>query len=111
MPSKRRASVKASSGSPKPTSPKKVKLTEEPQPTPLSSPKGASSKEIGDHEEVDNSESRFLGEPLPADEARERWPHRYQEKVSVVLIIVVVIIFLVFFFFLLCFYNLSFCVH
>lgn len=80
MPSKRRASVKASSGSPKPTSPKKVKLTGESQPTPLRSPKGASLQEIGDHEEVDSSESRFLGEPLPADEARERWPHRYQEK-------------------------------
>lgn len=107
MPSKRRASVKASSGSPKPTSPKKVKLTGESQPTPLSSPKGASLQEIGDHEEVDSSESRFLGEPLPADEARERWPHRYQEKVSVILIIIVIIFFgFLFLFFLLCFYDL-----
>lgn len=34
-------------------------------------------------EDGDGSEAKFLGEPVPANEAKTRWPERYQEKVMV----------------------------
>lgn len=30
---------------------------------------------------LDDEESRFSGDPFPADEARRRWPERYRLKV------------------------------
>lgn len=30
-------------------------------------------------EDDDEGETRFLGEPVPDEEARKRWPHRYQK--------------------------------
>ncbi|XP_012835278.1 PREDICTED: DNA (cytosine-5)-methyltransferase CMT3-like [Erythranthe guttata] len=32
-----------------------------------------------EEEEDDEGDAEFLGEPVPADEARKRWPHRYQK--------------------------------
>ncbi|KAH7656558.1 DNA (cytosine-5-)-methyltransferase protein [Dioscorea alata] len=33
--------------------------------------------------ELDNdSDNNFLGDPIPDDEAREKWPHRYQKKAT-----------------------------
>ncbi|XP_059667350.1 DNA (cytosine-5)-methyltransferase CMT3-like [Cornus florida] len=45
-----------------------------------SPPRSTSSKRVVDENEkksVDEDESRFIGEPVPEDEARQRWPHRY----------------------------------
>ncbi|XP_024988363.1 DNA (cytosine-5)-methyltransferase CMT3-like [Cynara cardunculus var. scolymus] len=33
-----------------------------------------------DEEDEDEVESRFIGDPVPDDEARQRWPHRYLRK-------------------------------
>ncbi|KAK9052038.1 hypothetical protein SSX86_028666 [Deinandra increscens subsp. villosa] len=34
----------------------------------------------------DDEETRFVGDPVPADEARRRWPHRYLEKKKIVVV-------------------------
>ncbi|KAI3823341.1 hypothetical protein L1987_04776 [Smallanthus sonchifolius] len=31
----------------------------------------------------DDDEARFIGKPVPADQAREKWPHRYESKKKV----------------------------
>ncbi|KAG8387340.1 hypothetical protein BUALT_Bualt02G0011300 [Buddleja alternifolia] len=37
-------------------------------------------KDSDGDEEEDDVDARFLGEPVPAEEARQRWPHRYQKN-------------------------------
>uniref|UniRef100_A0A7N0V2P6 DNA (cytosine-5-)-methyltransferase n=1 Tax=Kalanchoe fedtschenkoi TaxID=63787 RepID=A0A7N0V2P6_KALFE len=34
----------------------------------------------GEKSEMRSGEDRFIGEPVPAEEARVKWPHRYQEQ-------------------------------
>ncbi|GLT82370.1 hypothetical protein SLE2022_007530 [Rubroshorea leprosula] len=36
-----------------------------------------------DEEDGDVPDARFIGDPVPDEEARERWPKRYEGKVSV----------------------------
>ena len=35
----------------------------------------------GEHDDDDEQEARFLGDPVPDGEARQRWPKRYEVKV------------------------------
>lgn len=35
----------------------------------------------GEHDDDDEPEARFLGDPVPDGEARQRWPKRYEVKV------------------------------
>lgn len=60
---------------------KKVKVKEEPKSQPSG---GASSANVGPPEKLDEasddeeSECRFLGDPIPQEEARTQWPKRYR---------------------------------
>lgn len=60
---------------------KKMKVEEEPKSQPDG---GASSAIVGPPEKLEEasdeekSECRFLGDPIPQEEARGRWPKRYQ---------------------------------
>lgn len=42
----------------------------------------ATSTVDGTGSDDEGSNSRFVGDPVPEEEARRRWPKRYQEKVN-----------------------------
>ncbi|XP_028051822.1 DNA (cytosine-5)-methyltransferase CMT3 isoform X1 [Camellia sinensis] len=63
---------------------KKSKRREDPNNEARSgSPQSPPTKKPNRHlkeEEEEQDDARFIGEPVPDDEARQRWPHRYMEK-------------------------------
>lgn len=44
---------------------------------------GVAVKKAGDGEDGEADNSCFIGDPVPAEEARRRWPHRYPEMVYI----------------------------
>ncbi|XAR60439.1 DNA (cytosine-5-)-methyltransferase [Bertholletia excelsa] len=82
MPSKRKASSRASSSSTKKSKLEDTNghltLKEEAATVTIESRAPPSKKTRGRDE--DDEASRLIGEPVPNNEARQRWPHRYQEK-------------------------------
>ncbi|GJU07451.1 putative DNA (cytosine-5)-methyltransferase CMT1 [Tanacetum coccineum] len=58
-------------------------------PVPVNEPVVAVNEEVVPMNVVEDNEDedvRFVGKPVPADEARARWPHRYETKARVKLI-------------------------
>ncbi|GJX88625.1 hypothetical protein Tco_0340639, partial [Tanacetum coccineum] len=55
-------------------------------PVPVNEPVVAVNEEVVPMNVVEDNEDedvRFVGKPVPADEARVRWPHRYETKARV----------------------------
>ncbi|GKA07175.1 hypothetical protein Tco_0686399, partial [Tanacetum coccineum] len=55
-------------------------------PAPVNEPVVAVNEEVVPMNVVEDNEDedvRFVGKPVPADEARARWPHRYETKARV----------------------------
>ncbi|PSR86881.1 DNA (cytosine-5)-methyltransferase [Actinidia chinensis var. chinensis] len=78
MPSKRKDSSRSGSSSETESS-KKLKRHEEEALSSSGSPSEAeSSKKLKRHEEEGEDNCRFIDDPIPDEEARRRWPHRYQ---------------------------------